>query len=112
MTYQNIDTLTGDPAFQGRIRACCTEQAEVFRNDTRPDFVALANDVLRGSSPALLSFIRIVAAAPGLADKAATEDGVDQTKVTDDDVLSTVQANWQVVAGLYYDDTGAPLEGR
>jgi hypothetical protein len=111
MTYGNIFALTWDQAFNGRVTACCTQQAEIFRNDARPDFVALANDVLLGDGRVTSTFTRIIAAAPGIADKAATGDGIDQTKVTDDDILSTVQANWQVVAGLYYDDTGAPLEG-
>ena len=109
MSFQTIDQLTFDPTFNGRVRACATQQAEIFRNDARPDFVALADDVLRGDGIKTNAFTRITAAAPGIADKAATEDGIDQTKVTDDDVLSTVQANWQVVAGLYYGEDGTPL---
>ena len=70
---------------------------------------ALANDVLRGDGIKANTFTRITAAAPGIAAKAATEDGTDQTKITDDDLLSTVQANWQVVAGLYYGEDGQPI---
>lgn len=104
-----MDTLTFDAAFIGRVRACVVEQAENFRNDARPAFVAIAEDVLRGNGLVINAFVRMTAAAPGLADKAATEDGIDQTLITDDDILSTVQGNWQVVAGLYYTEDGTPI---
>lgn len=107
MSYSAIDALTNDAFFAGRVRACCVEQAEVFRNDARPDFVALADDCLRGDGEKFLAFTRITAAAPGIADQAG--DPVDQTKVTDAVILSTVQANWQVVAGLYFTTEGEPL---
>ena len=109
MSFANIFALTWDQAFTGRVTSCATQQAEIFRNDARPDFVALANDVLRGNGTRASTFTRITAAAPGIADKAATEDGIDQSLVTDDDLLSTVQANWQVVAGLFYAEDGTPL---
>ena len=109
MSYQAINQLTNDVDFGGRSTAAATQQAEVFINDARPDFVALANDVLRGTRAN--DFARIIASAPGIADKAATEDDnvVDSSKVTDADLLSTVQANWQVVAGLFYTDDGTPI---
>ena len=110
MSYSAIDQLTNDALFGGRVRSCCTEQAEVFRNDARPDFVALSDDVLRGDGVKTNAFIRIGAAAPGIADKADSgEGGIDQTKVTDADLLSLVQANWQVVAGLFYTEDGTPI---
>ena len=43
--------------------------------------MALANDALRGDGVVYLTFIRITAAAPGLADQAG--DPVDQTKIVD-----------------------------
>lgn len=107
MSYSAIDQLTNDVLFGGRVRACCTEQAEVFRNDARPDFVALANDVLRGDGLVTNAFTRIIAAAPGIADTAG--DPVDQTGVSDGAILSTVQANWQVVAALFYTSEGTPI---
>lgn len=110
MSYQAIDQLTNDYDFGARVRACCVEQGEVFANDARPDFVALALDQLRGGIT-YSAFVRIEAASPGIADKAATADGIDQTQVTDADLLSLTQANWQVVAALYYDADGAPLTG-
>lgn len=107
MSYSAIDALTNDVLFGGRVRACCVEQAEVFKNDARPDFVALANDVLRGDGEKTNAFTRITAAAPGVADQGG--DPVDQTKIGDAVILSTVQANWQVVTGLFYTSEGAPL---
>lgn len=109
MAYLTQSLLRDDLDFSRRVGACCVEQAETFRNDARPDFVALANDVLRGTRAN--DFARIIASAPGIADKAATEDDnvVDSSKVTDADLLSTVQANWQVVAGLFYTDDGTPI---
>lgn len=111
MSYSAIDQLTNDVLFAGRVRACAVEQAEVFKNDARPDFVALADDCLHGNGEVYLAFTRFVAAAPGLADKAATAEGIDQAQVTDADILSTVQASWQVVAALYYGADGTPLTG-
>ena len=63
MSYQTIDQLTSDPYFAARVRACCVEQAEVYVNDARPDFVAVAHDQLVGGIT-YLTFARIEAAAP------------------------------------------------
>jgi hypothetical protein len=109
MSYQAIDSLTNDADFSARNRACATQQAEIFRNDARPDFVAVADEVLRGSAELALAFTRISAAAPGIADKADDGNGgIDQALVTDADLLSLVQANWQVVASLYFNEDGTP----
>jgi hypothetical protein len=109
MSYHAQDQLTFDLTFTGRVRSCSVQQADIFKADARPDFVALANDVLGGDGEKTNTFTRLAAAAPGLADKATTEDGVDQSLITDEDVLSTVQANWQVVAALYYATDGTPI---
>jgi hypothetical protein len=108
VTYQAINTLTFDQPFTDRVRACCMEQAEVFKNDARPDFVSLANDQLTGGIT-FNTFVRISAASPGIAAKADNGDGtIDSSKVTDADLLSLVQANWQVVAGLFFNEDGSP----
>jgi hypothetical protein len=99
LSYSDIDQLTNDIDFAGRVRACVVEQAETFRSDARPDFVALANSALRGDGETYLAFTRIVAAAPGIA----------EGNQPDGDILSSVQANWQVVAGLYFDPEGNPI---
>ena len=99
MAFEDIDRLTQDPAFGGRVRACAVQQAETFKDDTRADFVALADDQLTGGTT-YLAFVRIIAAFPGLADADDISDG---------DILSQTQANWQTVAGLYYDAEGQPI---
>jgi hypothetical protein len=58
-----------------------------------------------------VTFNRLAAAGPGIADKADNGDGtVDQSKVTDADLLSLTQANWPTVAGLYFQEDGSPID--
>jgi hypothetical protein len=111
MSYQAIDQLINDPTYNGRVRACATQQAEVFKDDQRADFVALSDDILRGVGDPLWAFIRISAAGPGIGDKVDNGDGtIDQAKVTDADLLSLVQGNWQTVAALFFAADGTPLK--
>src|SRR6478672_10090835 len=103
MTYLAQDQLTYDPTFGGRVRSSVTEQSLVFQNDARPDFVALANSCLLGESEPLLTFNRLIAAAPGLAAQADTGEGtVDQSRIGDPDILSAVQADFPTVVSLFY----------
>ena len=104
MAYLTQSLLSTDADFVGRTRACCTEQAETYRSDARPAFVELAESVLRGEPDGVFAFVRIIASAPGIADKAVTgtDHIIDSSKVTDADILTTVQANWEVVADLFY----------
>ena len=111
MSYQAQDQLTNDATFGGRNRAVAVQQAETFKDDARPDWVAVANECLRGNGETYLAFTRIAAGGPGIADKADNGDGtIDQSKVTDADLLSLTQANWPVVAGLYFNDDGTPIQ--
>jgi hypothetical protein len=105
MSYRSMNALTYDALFGGRVGACAVEQAEHFSHDERPAIVALARDIVRGDGAVILTFTRLTAAAPGLADKAG--DPVDQTRVPDADILSAVQGFWPAVAELYYDDDGS-----
>lgn len=107
MSYSAIDTLTNDVLFAGRIRACCVEQAEVFKDAADAGFKALAEAVLRGDGEKTSAFTRFTSAAPGLADQAG--DPVDQTKISDQAILSTVQGSWPTVANLYFDAEGTPI---
>lgn len=100
MAFEDIDRLTQDATFGGRVRACAVQQAETFKDDARADFVALANDQLIGGTT-YLSFVRIIAAFPGLAEA---------TEIADADILSQMQANWQTVASLFYNADGTPRE--
>lgn len=110
MSYQAQAQLSADGEFVGRTQSAATQQAAAYINDQRPDFVAVARAVLRGAADQLSAFTRLDAAGPGIAEK--VDDGagaIDQSKVTDADLLSLTQANWQVVAGLYFDSDGAPI---
>lgn len=109
MTFAGIADLAANPEFAARVNACCTQQADIYKDDQRPDFVALSHDVMKGAAGPLMAFTRQTAAAPGLADKAEQPNGeIDQTLVEDGDILSAVQANWQDVAGLYFNEDGTP----
>jgi hypothetical protein len=110
MSYQTQAALTGDPDWIGRCFAAATEQANGYRNDARPDWVALAEAVQRGESDKLSTFVRLDAAAPGVGDQVDNGDGtIDQAKVADAELLSATQAVWQVIAPLYYDPEGNPI---
>ena len=110
MSYQALYQLIGDGDFNGRTQAAGFQQAEVFKDDTRAEYVALSAAVLRGELDKLAALTRTAAAGPGIADKVDQGDGtIDQSLVTDDDLLALTQANWPVVAGLYFAEDGSPL---
>jgi hypothetical protein len=116
--YQTIDRLASDPAFQARVRACMLDESVTHRADEKPEWVAMAEDVIRGGGSGVLPMTRLAAAAPGFADKAVevTPDplggvgnriatsppGIDQSGITDEDILALVQAEWGYVAELTY----------
>jgi hypothetical protein len=109
MSYLAQAQLEGDVIFQGRVRSCATQQAETFKDDQRLNFVAVAESVLRGESECVLAFVRFSAAGPGIADKVDNGDGtIDQTKVTDADLLSLVQTFWPSIATLFFNEDGTP----
>jgi hypothetical protein len=110
VTYRTIDALTNDAIFGGRVRACANEQADFFKDDTRPPFVALARDVILGGSTSVLVFVRLAAASPGMADQAGEGDDFDQAKITDADLLSIVQGDWELVATILFNDDGTAKE--
>jgi hypothetical protein len=52
----------------------------------------------------------MAAGEAGVADKVDNGDGtIDQSKVTDADLLSMTQAHWPTVAALYYNSDGSPI---
>jgi hypothetical protein len=113
MSYQHQAALVQDGPFNARTSACLTEQAETYMADTRADIVALATSWLCGgigpTGPLLAVWMPIMAAEPGMADQAANPDGtVDSSRISDQAILSAVQANWPRVAGLLYTPEGAP----
>jgi hypothetical protein len=107
MSFSAIDQLTNDVLFNGRVRACTTQQSENFQNDERQQLVAAAQAALRGQADPALTLARMAAAGPGMADTAG--DPVDQTRIADADILASVQANFPTVAALYYDADGTPI---
>jgi hypothetical protein len=112
MSYHAQDLLTQDGAFYGREFACAVQQSDYFIDAAAPDQKALAVAVARGDVHIVQCFVRVAAAGPGIADKVDNGDGtIDQTKVTDADLLSLTQANWPVVAALYFDPDGNPIGG-
>lgn len=112
MSYLAIDQLINDPIFGGRNRAAALQQSETFKDDGRPDIAATARDVLRDAGGMTATFTRLAAAGPGIGDKADNGDGtIDQAKITDADLLSLTQANFPVVANLFYNTDGTPIGG-
>ena len=109
MSFSAIDQLTNDVLFNGRVRACTVQQSETFQNSQLPQIVAAAKASLRGQADPALTLARMAAAGPGMADDAG--DPVDQTKISDADILASVQANFPTVAALYYDEDGNPIQG-
>ena len=109
MSYLAQSQLEQDPAFQHRVRAVNTEQAQAFQNDGRPDIAACASAVLRDDSGPGSVLLRLAAGGPGIAAMVDNGDGtIDQSRVTDDDLLSLTQTNFPTVADLYFDDDGTP----
>jgi hypothetical protein len=110
MAYLAVSQLMGDPTWQNRARACATEQAGIYKDDQRASWSATAEAVLRDEAAVVYAFVRLNAAGPGIGDKADNGDGtIDQAKVSDADLLSLTQANWPVVAGLYFTEDGTPI---
>ena len=110
MSYLNQALLGEDVDFGRRCRSALTEQSAVFINDTRPQFVALANALLTLEAAPTQSFLLMLASTPGLADAAATEEGIDSSKITDGQILSAVQAEYPTVAALYFNEDGTRKE--
>jgi hypothetical protein len=111
MSYQVQAQLTVDGDFTGRTSACITQQSQIFVNDTRGDIKALATDWLRqmSSTPLIGVWMPIMAAEPGLADAADNNDGtIDSSKITDQQILTSVQARFPEIAGFIYDQDGNP----
>lgn len=94
MSYKSQAQLRTDQGFIARWTSCIVEQAMVFKDDARPEFVNLAQSVLRGDMIASQTWGRLLAEMPGFGEHE------DQAEITDGDILSAVQFQWPVVAGL------------
>jgi hypothetical protein len=108
MSYLSQAQLSQDPDFQSRTAAVAVEQANTFKDDQRPDFVALSTALLKGSSNHMQAFVRMNSAGPGIGEKVDNGDGtIDQSQVTDGDLLSLTQSNYPVVVDLYFNLDGS-----
>jgi len=102
--------LENDSEFQMRNRACVIEQSETFKDDGRADMAACARACLKLEPELFASFLSQAANGPGMGAKVDLGNGkIDQSKVTDEDLLSLTQANFPSVASLFFDSTGAPI---
>jgi hypothetical protein len=92
------------------VEAVDVEQADYFINAAALDMKALAGAILRGDTSAGYTLLRMAAGEAGIADKVDNGDGtIDQSKVTDAELLSMTQAHWPTVAALYYSTDGSPI---
>jgi hypothetical protein len=110
MSYLSQQNLSLDNDFGARSRAAITGQGTVFKDDDRGDIAALATSLLTAAHPQELStFLNMLAAAPGFAVKVDQGDGtVNSSLVSDEEILSAVQAEWPTVAALFYGPDGGP----
>lgn len=82
MSYAETYALTNNPDFRGRITAASSEQALIFINDARPEFIAPSEQIILSSGNAL-QLVSLVAAQPGIT-----------AESTDGDILAALQAVW------------------
>lgn len=111
MSYLAQSQLETDPDFQRRVYSVNVQQASVYKDDARPAFVATANAILTDEPGPAAALLRLAAAAPEVAERVDNGDGtIDQSKVTDDDLLAITQGNWETVSNLYFDQEGIPQQ--
>jgi hypothetical protein len=96
MSYLDTFTLTSDASFQGRVIAASSEQALIFVDDARPEFVAPAQEVILSTGNAY-PFVSLVAGQPGIT-----------ALSTDADILAALQAVWPKYGAALIND--APVE--
>jgi hypothetical protein len=82
MTYSETAALVDDPDFRGRVTSASSEQALIFINDARPEYIVVAQTVILypGNAGPL---VNLVAGQPGITAAA-----------TDADILAALQAVW------------------
>jgi hypothetical protein len=99
VSYQTQAQLEQDPNFQARSRSAAVQQAAQFNDHL--------SDMIRRDDPGpAATFIRMNAAGPGISEKVDVGDGtIDQTQVTDEDLLSLTQVNWPIILALYPETT-------
>jgi hypothetical protein len=90
MAYQDQHDLAEDRSFQDRVTMCVAEQAEVYVDDTRPEFQSLAYQAMAALEATAGQFVPLAAVRPGMT-----------VASTDGDILAAVQYLWAKVGARY-----------
>jgi hypothetical protein len=110
MSYLTYALLTEDVNFGRRSRSCIIQQANAFTSDANLAVVALAGVLLKGYPAQTQTMLQGIAAGPGFDTTVDNGDGtIDETKLTDNQLLAQCQEQFPIVASLYFDSTGAPI---
>ena len=109
MTYLAQAMLGENVDFGRRCRSALVEQSQRYLNDERAQIVALAAALLRAEPGPTSTFLALIAGAPGMADAAGTDDGIDAALIGDDAILAAVQADFPTVAALFFEVDGRPI---
>ena len=110
MSYLTGQLLTEDVNFGRRSRNCINQQANVFIDDQRPDFVSLARKLIEGDPAMTQTMLLGIAAGAQFDTIVDNGDGtIDSSKITDADIQSRTDYIWPKVASFYFDSTGAPI---
>jgi len=92
MAFKDVAALATDRDFAARLAAGLAKEGLA----KAPDY--LVDQILKNPSAGAAMFMPLVSAAPGFDDKYLT-DG--QLAISDNEMLSAIQANWQRVFDLY-----------
>lgn len=99
MTFADTAALAADGEFRARLGACLTTEALGKTGDPLADLI-IKNQSFWG----IALFADTVAAAPGFGDKYAAGG---QSAISDGDMLSAVQADWDRIAALHTEEAPA-----
>lgn len=92
MSYSDQANLATDSEFKRRLGMALASESTPKADDP------LADMILRGVSYGVDIFMPFISTSPGFGDAYASSG---QEGITDGDILSAVQANWQAVTALY-----------
>jgi len=93
MTYQAEADLARDPDFAARLTAGLCDEAR--SRTTEP----LGSLIMKLPTQGQMAFMPFTASAPGFGDKYSAGG---QASITDGDILSAIQANWDLVATVQF----------
>lgn len=90
MSYEDQNDVATNKDFRSRVRMCIAEQAEIFVNDSRPEYKQLALQAITALDPTTDQFVPLVAVRPGMT-----------TESTDLDIMAAVQYVWPLIGSRY-----------